>query len=67
MLFRSGERLSFGMTEHAAPGKVEMELDMAMTDSDISLTVHVETNSVQTTKAPVTTLPAGVEAIPIAG
>ena len=62
-----GERLSFGMTEHAAPGKVEMELDMAMTDSDISLTVHVETNSVQTTKAPVTTLPAGVEAIPIAG
>lgn len=55
------------MTEHAAPGKVEMELDMAMTDSDISLTVHVETNSVQTTKAPVTTLPAGVEAIPMAG
>ena len=53
------------MTEHAAPDKVTVDMDMAVEDSDASVKLTLDMNCVPTTKAPVATLPAGVQAVPM--
>lgn len=61
----AGEKAVFTMTEHAAPDKVTVDMDMSVEDSDISMKLTLDMNCVPTTKTPVTTLPAGVQAIPM--
>ena len=60
-----GETVSFTMTEHAAPDKVTVDMDMSVEDSDISMKLTLDMNCVPTSKTPVTTLPAGVQAVPM--
>ena len=60
-----GEKVTMTMTEHAAPDKVTVELDMSVEDSDISMELAMDLDCVPTGKAPVTTLPAGVQAVPM--
>lgn len=61
----NGETVSFTMTEHAAPDKVTVDMDMSMEDSEMSIKIGLDLNSVPTTRTPVTTLPAGVQAVPM--
>lgn len=60
-----GETVSFTMTEHAAPDKVTVDMDMFMEDSEMSIKIGLDLNSVPTTRTPVTTLPADVQAVPV--
>ncbi len=60
-----GAKMTMTMTEHAAPDKVTVDMDMAVEDSDASVKLTLDMNCVPTTKAPVTTLPAGVQAVPM--
>ena len=60
-----GEEVSFTMTEHAAPDKVTVNMDMSVDTAGMSMKVELDMNCVPTTKTPVTTLPAGVQAIPM--
>lgn len=60
-----GETVSFTMTEHAAPDKVTVDMDMSMENSEMSIKLGLDLNSVPTSKTPVTTLPAGVQAVPM--
>lgn len=60
-----GEEVSFTMTEHAAPDKVTVNMDMSVDTGEMSMKVELDMNCVPTTKTPVTTLPAGVQAIPM--
>lgn len=60
-----GEKVTMTMTEHAAPDKVTVDMDMSVEDSDVSVNLTLDMNCVPTTKAPVTTLPAGVQAVPM--
>ena len=59
------EKMSMKLTEHAAPGKVTVDMDMAMEDGDLSIKIGLDLSCVPTSKVPVTTLPAGVQAIPM--
>ena len=59
------EKISMKLTEHAAPDKVTVDMDMAMEDSDASMKLTLDLSCVPTTKSPVTTLPAGVQAVPM--
>lgn len=61
-----GEKVTLTMTEHAAPDKVTVEMDMSVEDSDVSMKLSLDMNCVPTSKTPVTTLPAGVQAVPMA-
>lgn len=60
-----GETVSFTMTEHAAPDRVTVDMEMSMEDSGMSVKVGLDMNCVPTSKAPVATLPAGVQAVPM--
>lgn len=60
-----GAKMTMTMTEHAVPDKVTVDMDMAVEDSDASVKLTLDMNCVPTTKAPVTTLPAGVQAVPM--
>lgn len=61
----NGDRVTITMTEHAAPDKVTVDMDMSMENSEMSIKIGLDLNSVPTTKTPVTALPAGVQAIPM--
>lgn len=60
-----GTKMTMTMTEHAAPDKVTVDMDMAMEDSSASVKLTLDLSCVPTTKSPVTTLPAGVQAVPM--
>lgn len=60
-----GETASFTMTEHAAPDKVTVEMEMSMNISGMDMKLELDMDSVPTSKVPVTTLPAGVQAVPM--
>ena len=60
-----GTKMTMTLTEHAAPDKVTVDMDMAMEDSDASMKLTLDLSCVPTTKSPVTTLPAGVQAVPM--
>lgn len=53
------------MTEHAAPDKVTVKMDMSVEDGEMSVKLAMDLDCVPTGKAPVTTLPAGVQAVPM--
>ncbi len=59
------EKMSMKLTEHAAPGKVTVDMDMAMEDGDLSIKIGLDLSCVPTSKVPMATLPAGVQAIPM--
>lgn len=61
----NGDRVTITMTEHAAPDKVTVDMDMSMENSEMSIKIGLDLNSVPTSKTPVTTLPAGVQAVPM--
>lgn len=61
----AGEKAVFTMTEHAAPDKVTLDMDVLIEDSDASIKMELDISCVPTTKSPVTTLPAGVQAVPM--
>lgn len=61
----NGETVSFTMTEHAAPDRVTVDMEMSMDVSEMSMKLGLDMNCVPTSKAPVTTLPAGVQAVPM--
>lgn len=61
----NGDRVTITMTEHAAPDKVTVDMDMSMENSEMSIKIGLDLNSVPTTRTPVTTLPAGVQAVPM--
>lgn len=60
-----GEKAVFTMTEHAAPDKVTLDMDVLIEDSDASIKMELDISCVPTTKSPVTTLPAGIQAVPM--
>lgn len=60
-----GERVTFTMDEHAAPDRVTVDMEMTMDISGMSMKVGLDMNCVPTSKTPVATLPAGVQAIPM--
>jgi len=61
----SAEGMTMVMTEHAAPDKVTVNMEMNVEENGLSVKVGLDMDCVPTDKAPVTTLPAGVQATPI--
>lgn len=61
----NGEKVSFTMTEHAAPDSVTVKMDMSVDTSEMSMKLALNLDGAPTAKAPVTTLPAGVQAVPM--
>jgi len=60
-----GDKVTMTMTEHAAPDKVTVTMDMEVSDSAMSVKLNLDLSCVPTRKAPVVTLPAGVQAVPL--
>lgn len=60
-----GDKVTMSMTEHAAPDKVTVDMDMVIEASGVSVEFSMDLSCVSTAKAPVTTLPAGVQAVPM--
>jgi len=60
-----GEKVTMTMTEHAAPDKVTVAMNMEVDDSALGIRMDLDLSCVPTTKAPAVTLPAGVQAVPL--
>lgn len=59
------EKISMKLTEHAAPDKVAVKMDMSIEDEEATVELALDVGCVPTSKAPVATLPAGVQAVPM--
>lgn len=59
------ESVSMKMTEHAAPDKVTVEMEMAMETGEADMKFSLNLSCVPTGKAPVTAPPAGAQIIPL--
>ena len=59
------EKISMKLTEHAAPDKVAVKMDMSVEDEEITVELALDVSCAPTSKAPVATLPAGVQAVPM--
>lgn len=55
--------LNMTMTMNAAPSKVDMAMDLSAGSEEIKAVFHLDLSCAPTDKAPVTTLPAGVQAV----
>lgn len=60
-----GTKLIMTMDEYAAPDKVTVTMNMEAEVSGINVKVDLDLSCLPTTKVPVTTLPAGVQAVPL--
>lgn len=61
----SSEKMSMKLVEHAAPDKVTVQMDMSVENEDIVIKFNIDLSCVPTGKSPITTLPAGVQVIPM--
>ena len=60
-----GTKVTLAMDEHAAPDKVAVAMNMEVKAEGMRVKFNLDMNGTSTGKAPLTTLPAGVQAVPM--
>lgn len=61
----AGSRFVMTLDEHAAPDKVDVVMELSVDGGDVTMDLHLDLNCAPTSKAPVITLPAGAQALPL--